>query len=950
MKRRSAFQLYSASFFIVCAGVLGTSHPAIAAWNTPTCNPDDVGPTDATCNVSAPLNVSAADQVKTGAIEVQNTVSAEDLIISNSFSGTGNGQVTITTTNGTAVTINQNHTTSRSLVINQNGSSAVGVDINVNSTSDAVRIQQTGNNNALRASTSANSYSAVVGIKASNNDGYGAYFEANSSTNNAAGILVRNQHASGKSAGVFYNGGIAAIAIPGTSRAAINVQTSTGYGGFFYSSTDTGIYAQAAQNGLYATTSGNSYSAVVGVKSANNDGYGGYFEANSNTANAAGILVRNLNATGRSAGVFYHGGIAPTVIPGIGRAAINVQTNTGYGGYFYATDVTNGIGVLANGAAGGVSGATATGAYGVRGSATSSTGSGGYFTAAGTSGYGVYGSSTTYVGVWGTGGKGGVVGTTSGAGFNGVFGENTSGSTGYGGYFLTNTTDAGLRVNNTNSSSGYGAHITSAGNTSTALYVENTNSASGFTKYGIQTTVTTPSGVGIRAVSDYGVAGQFQSTSGGWGLDVNADGSSYGVDIDADNSTYGLWVKANNTTSGVKIQSEGTSGGALDVEAGDFETAIDASGYVNSDTGFTGAPLYGRDNRLGDYGNTNAVETETVTPSDTLVTSPSRTNQLIASAVGDIWLTSGVPVTAGTYQGPSRFNKDSLAETIQYVSSITPGMGGGPIVLHKNRVYIFDSTGAVSPDYYVATFGTGGMSSGGVSLSLAPRTAVSDGSKIWLGGSSTVGYLDVDGSSAASVWTTAGQIVDLMYANGYLWALDYNNDNVVRIDTSSYTRTTIAVQDAPSDMTFDGLHLWIGSATTGSLVQVNTVDMSTTTHDVSAVGDQPELVAFDGTAVWMLFEDDNEIAPFYPATRTTGNVTSITGASYYDMIYDGNYLFVFGNDEIQKYAVGGGNGTLEPFVKAGQLMYGQDGTVYCVYINSAGTLTKTSLVTTSVCI
>jgi hypothetical protein len=91
------------SLVLACAAIGFPLQSVNAAWNLPTCNPDSFGPTDPSCLVSAPLNVSSASQTKTGALTIQNTVSAGQLNVSTAYGG--NGTVGITTASGTSLNI-----------------------------------------------------------------------------------------------------------------------------------------------------------------------------------------------------------------------------------------------------------------------------------------------------------------------------------------------------------------------------------------------------------------------------------------------------------------------------------------------------------------------------------------------------------------------------------------------------------------------------------------------------------------------------------------------------------------------------------------------------------------------------------------------------------------------------------------------------------------------------
>ena len=119
-----------AAFFIALAT------PVQAAWNVPSCNPDDVGPDDPTCNIAAPINTSTAHQLKLGEFTIQNVLRAGDLVVNSGLGG--DGTVDITTSKGTAVIVRQNDGLSRA------------VDIETNSTKAGLRVTQNGSRGRRR--------------------------------------------------------------------------------------------------------------------------------------------------------------------------------------------------------------------------------------------------------------------------------------------------------------------------------------------------------------------------------------------------------------------------------------------------------------------------------------------------------------------------------------------------------------------------------------------------------------------------------------------------------------------------------------------------------------------------------------------------------------------------------------------------------------------------------
>lgn len=476
--------------FISAVFLLVSALPAQAAWNTPTCNPDDVDPTDPTCNVSAPLNVSDADQIKTGELEVHNTVSAEDLIISNSFSGTGNGTVSITTSAGDAVTVTQDDVTSRGVVITQSAtSSAQALDIDGDSSDDAVNISQAGVGTAVEISHTTNSSEALrvdggrtfLRTQPGNNAVLQIINNSNTTTTNPGSAIYARIQPGGITTGTHNPGG-------GQGLGA-NIQAYSSYGGYFYSEQADALRAYGGAtggNGIYANASVSGFSGVVGLNASGGSGYGGYFETKTSSTSGAALAAINNDANAHTTAQIYQGTITPASIPG-GGAALDVQTDVGYGGYFLSTDASIGVGVIGTGIAGGVNGYTTTGAYGVFGSNTSSSGHGGYFTATGTSGVGVYATSTNSNGIYAEGGTNGVYGLAVNVGGAGVYGENSksgsksygvqgmalSGGDGYGGYFEASGTggDAGAARFINNTTNGNGIQVYTSGVTVSPLPV-----------------------------------------------------------------------------------------------------------------------------------------------------------------------------------------------------------------------------------------------------------------------------------------------------------------------------------------------------------------------------------------------------------------------------------------------------------------------------------------------
>jgi len=476
--------LHTIGFFAVFSCVFVYASSAHAAWNLPTCNPDAVGPTDPSCLVSAPLNVSASDQTKTGGLTIQNTVNAGQLNVSSAYSG--NGRVAITTPTGTALTIT--HT---------DGLNPAAI-LNANTSSNALQVVQSGAGVGINVQSGAQS-----GLSSRNNSATNASLYGQ---NIGSGSAVYGTNNSGSNATIYGTNSGQYAAVYGTNSSATNssiygVNTNVAGAGGVRGCSSTSGYCGVLGTPSYAaflSGPGTVMSSAARITSgagfaiyATNSGTLGLNIDTASDATGANITSAGTNATGLS--------ITTT---GTNSQAVNITSSTTSQAANISISGANGTGLNISS-----SGATS------RGVAISLS----------TSGTGVLVSGNATTGVQSAGTTAGVVGTS----IAGVGVQGTS-TTGYGGWFgSATTTNSAVYAQNT--STGDGLTAETGGVTAGSIPdpsgwpltggrgVRGTSS----TSYGVvgYSTAATGYGVGVygRATNNYGVVGYSNASYGVYG-------------------------------------------------------------------------------------------------------------------------------------------------------------------------------------------------------------------------------------------------------------------------------------------------------------------------------------------------------------------------------------------------------------------------------------------------
>lgn len=891
---------------LLSCGFLFVGQTSRAAWNLPSCNPDSVGPTDASCNVSAPLNVSSSNQTKTGQLTIQNTVNAGALVISNAYSG--NGTVTITTSSG------------KSLNVTHNDGAQSAVTISTNSNQPGFSIAQTGSGGgittvanggvALSASTGSATNAAIT---ASNSNTAGTAISVSSSGNTATGVNV---------------------SMTGTTSYGVRSTSSQYYAGYF----TTGA---AAVGALYAQNT----SSGIGIS----------VSANSGTAVSA-------SSTSGSAGSFTSGSAA-------GNSVFIENTSTG-----------SGLGVATGGvlpsAIGNPAGWPASGGQGIRGTSSTSFGVVGYSTANTGYGVGVYGRGTNDYGVVAYSDSDyGLFANTQAAGYYGLAACNAmTANCGYigGGTYAGNfagrvyieTSGSGVPVTsvlNTNTTMpyGFGLRARTMISTLTALSPNQGTAVEGqaYNGYGgFFYSENGPAGVYARADEASAYAGQFVADGGSGSAAVRATNTGnagkgiviategIGIDISTNTTTAdatGIVISAAGGQKGIVIDASST-GIDVDTTSG---LAIQANDdYIQTSAGYFGGQFYAEGVSSDmTYPNTQAYVVDTAT----MTTSVAGTPRGLFFDGSDIWVPGAESSSVFGDVALQRFHAYNMQDSVSYIpnSAYAGVWSAGAMVWARDKMYAFNggttSTEFLKIDPYDETPASGTFGSAfGVSA------AVYDGQYIYLGRSDRVSRLNLSSETLTTIKSSIGEIVDLLYAGGYIWALDNTNGVVYKMNSSGVTSATITVGTDPSDMLFDGASIWVANNGDQTLSRINIETNAATTENISTtITTGIAAIAFDGRNIWII-DGSTLYAYNIKNDSLTAGVNSLSSADHADMIFDGTYLWATDGETVDKISIGGDRGYASmPAYPRGIMMYGEDGNYHCLYFDGAGTLQDSTTLT-----
>lgn len=524
-------------------------------------------------------------------------------------------------------------------------------------------------------------------------------------------------------------------------------------------------------------------------------------------------------------------------------------------------------------------------------------------------------------------------------------------------------------------------YFRASGDNTSALFVKHTNTAVvGQSNYGIEVEFDGGSGSGIKVSAPTGVAGQFISgngktaltvtseknattNEGGLGLHITGGTGGTGVYAYADDDgaigpgtaiyatsndgSLPLHVTTNSdaltNATGILVEPDVTDMGISIQNASVSDTALQTNGgTIRSDGPFFGGQFYAReDDSTGIFENSKPRKVD-----ETNIGAP--INDMVYDG-SDVWVAND---TSSVYRISAIDGRIIKTYTVSSVANKVVLVDDQMYVVGKQTVSPFTNQYSKIPLYDNFSGGATNLNTAAIDFT----TITFDGTYIWLGASDVVYRMLPNGSTLTSVSgmpSGVGAVYDLVYADGFLWASASSRDSVLKISPSSASyNSEMTVGDEPRGMVYDGRFLWVANYLGDSIERVDTVN-NTTTRVTGTV--RPYYLTFDGVNIWYTSHTSSMLQlRSYNIARDTQDTSErfTTGLQPTQLLFDGTFLWVArtytglgGAHRVYKIATGKGHGAGSQPVRRGFLMYGEDSTLFCVYVNGSGTLTATTTMT-----
>ncbi len=527
-----------------------------------------------------------------------------------------------------------------------------------------------------------------------------------------------------------------------------------------------------------------------------------------------------------------------------------------------------------------------------------------------------------------------IYGTSTGTTSTGVTGIGTY----YGGYFTSNTNGIYSRGDG-----GYGAYVIATDTAGPALWARLTN------------TGTTTSSKAVYGQGANGYGGYFTATgtsssaiyagntgNGGKGIDVSTAG--IGLNISTNTSTAeatGIVISAVGGQKGIVIDASST-GIDVDTSSGVAIEANDDS--IHTTAGYRGGQFYPAGNNSTDlHANTQAELVDSIS----ITSAPGTSTGGLIFDGSDVWVAGGAHSSVFGSIAVQRISAYNGQLSATYNPSSVPAGGWSPgaMIYAAGKVFAFQSNGTDTQYLSIDPYDDSASSiTGNLTTALAINSAVDDGENIWLGTNSRI-YELAGRVSLSSVKSGVGEIVDMLYADGYIWALDHDNSRLYQLSQASgLTVSTITVGSGPVDMEYDGAYIWVLNDTDRGLTRINAQDpTSKTTIDLSSSLSGADAMTFDGVRLWLI--DGQTMNGYNVATEEVDQAVALSSTGYTKAIFDGTYVWASDNYTVDKIDVGRGHGYAMPAYPRGIIMYGNDDNYHCLYFDSTGALSDSTSMT-----
>ncbi|MFH1425823.1 MAG: hypothetical protein ABIG66_00100 [Candidatus Kerfeldbacteria bacterium] len=304
----------------------------------------------------------------------------------------------------------------------------------------------------------------------------------------------------------------------------------------------------------------------------------------------------------------------------------------------------------------------------------------------------------------------------------------------------------------------------------------------------------------------------------------------------------------------------------------------------------------------------------------------------------DIWISSGAFGKVQRYNAvDGRFVHEYamagslVPNTMYYLESKPP---------EEDKMYVFGANG----NYQTIRLWEANPSSAVFNIGVPERieSVVHDGHQFWLTTNGNKLYTWMPGT-LTFVQNLVNPNVQLVYADNAVWVPDSSNDRVLKFNASTRAlEQTITGITTPVGMTFDGQYIWT-THSLDRLARINVSNYAVETVDISGLGSQPWRLLYDGKKIWMPLYGSGRVGSFDIGEYLIDQFV-VTDAMPQWIAFDGTNVWVtHTGGKVAKIGTGSGFGQGETPVTNGKLVWGQDGVLYCVYVDNTGTLANSPM-------
>ncbi|PIW36401.1 MAG: hypothetical protein COW24_05575 [Candidatus Kerfeldbacteria bacterium CG15_BIG_FIL_POST_REV_8_21_14_020_45_12] len=554
----------------------------------------------------------------------------------------------------------------------------------------------------------------------------------------------------------------------------------------------------------------------------------------------------------------------------------------------------------------------------------------------------------------------------------GVYGNSDSTTTAYGGYFCnqftrcaglggpvyagyfnnlvsiqTNSGNASLSVKNSSISTAGRAVVGHTGTASlTALSVALPIGVSGQAYQGYGVLAYSQGATGLYSEGTIGAeikgsseGAEIKSSAGGTGLIVKTDTAGLGASISTDQGGTGLQVKTSNSGT--------TIGTGISVTVDAFANALETnSGHIHNIGAYNGGVIYPNENAGGGlHPNVEVRQSHKISLPNIIGGAENIKPNAIEFDGSDVWVVGSSSTGSGALY---RIDVATSRIVESYKLATNEGPTNAKELLHVESdiwhdvIFVFGDNANYQavPLYDDKSKITAAASTGATGT---VNGAVFDGNSIWLATTTGVYDWDFEGAKTSVSAITGINSHDVIFADSYIWASDFANKKVLKIDpTSRAVVATITVGSGPRGLAYDGQYVWVANSTDNSISRINTSNSNIQTVSVSPLGSTPRFLVFDGAKLWITFQN-NLVGNFDVSSMTAGKTVSV-GNSPQDIAFDGTNVWSAnsGSADVSKVPTGTGFGVNPGAYQTGLLIAGQNDVLYCLYVDSTGAFKQSS--------